>query len=71
MGCWGKDFNGDFFEIGYGNTFTIRDVDVFDYSFTLIRSDRDLSFKVDPNGNPTKDTFFIAGVTKTFDLFSN
>jgi hypothetical protein len=33
--------------------------------------DEDLAFKVDSNGNPTEDTFFYAGIVKTFDLFSN
>lgn len=38
---------------------------------TLTVADKDLSFKVDSNGNPMEDTFFYAGVVKTFDLFSN
>jgi len=71
IGTWGKDFNGDYWEIGYGNTLTVADKDLFDYSFAIIRSDKELSFKVDSNGNPTEDTFFYAGVVKTFDLFSN
>jgi uncharacterized protein (TIGR02001 family) len=70
-GSWGDEFNGDYFEIGYGNTLTVADTDLFDYTFAIIRSDEDLSFKVDENGNPDSDTFFYAGVTKTFDIFSN
>lgn len=69
FGAWGDEFNGDYLEIGYGNTLTVADKDLFDYTFALIRSDKDLSFKVDSNGNPTDDTFFYAGVVKTFDLF--
>lgn len=65
------DVSDDFWEIGYGKTLTVADKDLFDYSFAIIRSDKDLSFKVDGNGNPTEDTFFYAGVVKTFDLFSN
>jgi len=71
LGSWGDDFNGDYWEIGYGNTLSVADKDLFDYTFAIIRSDKDLSLKVDSNGNPTEDTFFYAGVTKTFDLFSN
>ena len=43
---------------------------LFDYTFAIIRSDEDLSFKVDSNGNPTEDTFFYAGVVKYFTLYS-
>jgi uncharacterized protein (TIGR02001 family) len=70
-GTWGDDFDGDYFEVGYGSTLTIGDKDLFDYTFAIIRSDEDLSFKVDSNGNPDDDTFFYAGVTKSFDIFSN
>jgi len=70
-GSWGDEFNGDYFEVGYGNTLTVGDADLFDYTFAIIRSDKDLSFKVDSNGNPTQDTFFYAGVTKSFAIFSN
>jgi uncharacterized protein (TIGR02001 family) len=71
LGSWGDDFNGDYWEIGYGNTLSVADKDLFDYTFAIIRSDKNLSLKDDSNGNPTEDTFFYAGVTKTFDLFSN
>jgi uncharacterized protein (TIGR02001 family) len=70
-GTWGDDFNGDYLEAGYGSTLTVGDTDLFDYSFAIIRSDKNLSLKTDSNGNSTEDTFFYAGVTKTFDLFSN
>ena len=71
MGSWGKDFDGSYWELGYGNTLTVAEKDLFDYTFAIICSDKDLSFKVNSNGNPTEDTFFYAGVVKTFDLFSN
>jgi uncharacterized protein (TIGR02001 family) len=71
VGDWGDDFTGTYVEIGYGSTLTVADKDLFDYSFAIIRSDEDLSLKVDSNGNPTEDTFFYAGVVKHFDLFSN
>lgn len=70
-GTWGNDFDGDYIEIGYGATLTIADTDLFDYSFVIIRSDEMLSLKIDGNGNPDEDTFFYAGVSKSFDLFSN
>jgi len=70
-GTWGDEFEGDYLEIGYGNTLTVGDTDLFDYTFALISTDRNLSLKVDRNGNPSGDTFFYAGVTKSFDIFSN
>jgi uncharacterized protein (TIGR02001 family) len=71
VGNWGNDFEGTFFELGYGNTLTVADKELFDYSFAFVRSDDDLSFKVDSNGNPNEDTFFYAGVVKSFGLYSN
>ena len=71
FGSWGDDFDGDYIEIGYGSTLTVADTDLFDYSFVIIRSDDRLSLKLDQYGNPDDDTFFYAGVTKSFDLFSN
>ena len=71
FGTWGDDFDGDFWEVGYGNTLTVAEKDLFDYTFAIIRSAKESSFKVDSDGNPTEDTFFYAGVVKTFDLFSN
>jgi len=70
-GTWGDEFEGDYLEIGYGNTLSVGDTDLFDYTFAIISTDRNLSLKVDSNGNPTGDTFFYAGVTKSFDIFSN
>lgn len=74
-GTWGDDlFKGvesDFIEIGYGNTLTVADKDLFDYTFAIIRTDKDISFNFDSNGNPDEETFFYAGVVKNFDLFSN
>jgi uncharacterized protein (TIGR02001 family) len=71
FGTWGNDFKGNYWEIGYGNTLSVADKDLFDYTFAIIRSDKDLSLKTDSNGNPTEDTFFYAGVRKTFDIFNN
>jgi uncharacterized protein (TIGR02001 family) len=71
VGSWGDDFDGTYLEVGYGSTLTVADKDLFDYTFAIIRSDEDLSLKVDNDGNPNEDTFFYAGVVKTFDLFSN
>jgi uncharacterized protein (TIGR02001 family) len=71
FGAWGDEFDGEYLEFGYGNTLSVADKNLFDYTFAFIRSDKHLSLKVDNNGNPDEDTFVYAGVTKTFDIFSN
>ncbi len=70
-GTFGNDFDGDYFEIGFGDTLTVGDTDLFDYTFAIISSDKNLSLKVDGNGNPDSDTFIYAGVTKSFKIFSH
>jgi uncharacterized protein (TIGR02001 family) len=70
-GAWGDEFDGDYLEVGYGSTLTVGDTYLLDYSFAIISSDRNLSLKVDSNGTLTGDTFFYAGVTKSFKIFSN
>lgn len=68
FGTWGKDFDGDYWEAGYGNTLTVGDRTLFDYQFAIIRSDENLSLEVDADGRPTENTFFYAGIVKTFGL---
>ena len=36
------DFDGAYYEGGYGNTFTVNDTDLFDYAFAVIYSDSTL-----------------------------
>lgn len=37
-----NDFDGTYYELGYGNTLTVQDTDLFDYALTLIYSDSTL-----------------------------
>jgi len=71
IGVFGEDFDGTYYEIGYGSTLSIGETELFDYSLSIIRSDDDLSFKTDSDGNPNEDTFFVFGITKNFGLYSN
>ncbi len=41
-GFFEDDFDGSYFEGGYGNTLTISDTDLFDYVFAVIHSDATL-----------------------------
>ena len=63
---WGSfydDFDGDYFTAGYGNTLSVADTDLFDYSFSVIYSDDDLL--------GSSDTNIVVEISKTFDIFSN
>jgi uncharacterized protein (TIGR02001 family) len=63
FGSWGKDFDGNYFELGYG-----QDVAGFDLGVHLIRSSKELSGNLDSNFLPTEDTFFVFSISKSFDL---
>jgi uncharacterized protein (TIGR02001 family) len=62
IGTFSNDFSGTYYEAGYGNTLTISDTDLFDYTFTVIYSDEDLSTE---SGS---DTSFVLTLSKSFDL---
>lgn len=62
-GSFGKDIDGDYFELGYG-----KEISGFDFALALIFSDENLSVEVDKNGKPAKDEALILSVSKAFDL---
>lgn len=62
LGTFADDFDGSYAEAGYGNTLTVSDTDLFDYTFTVIYSDEDLA------GGDSSDTNFVLSLSKTFDL---
>ena len=64
VGIFEDDFDGNYYEAGYGNTLTINDVDLFDYSFAVIYSDDKLL-------GGTDDINIVAQISKSFALFSN
>ncbi len=51
-----QDFDGEYFEIGYADTLSIGATDVFDYTFSIIRSSDELSGNTTA-GQPDEDTF--------------
>jgi uncharacterized protein (TIGR02001 family) len=63
-GFFEDDFDGEYYEAGYGNTLTLADTDLFDYSFSVIYSSDDLLGGSD-------DTNIVVGISKSFDLYSN
>lgn len=62
VGTFQNDFSGTYLEGGYGNTLTVGETDLFDYTFTVVHSDDDLA------GGDSSDTNFILTLSKTFDL---
>lgn len=61
VGTFADDFEGSYFEAGYGNTLTVGETDIFDYTFTGIYSDSDLA-------GGSSDANLILTLSKTFDL---
>lgn len=64
VGIFENDFDGNYYEAGYGNTLTVGDVELFDYQFSVIYSDDKLLGGSD-------DINIVASITKQFSLFSN
>jgi len=64
IGIFADDFDGNYYEAGYGDTLTVNDVELFDYSFVVIYSDDKLLGGDD-------DINIVAQITKNFSLFSN
>ena len=50
--------------MGYGNTLSVADTDLFDYSLSIIHSTDDLL------GN-SSDTNIVVEISKTFDVWSS
>jgi uncharacterized protein (TIGR02001 family) len=56
-----NDFDGSYYEAGYGNTLTVQETDLFDYAFAVIYSDSTLL-------GDKSDTNFVFTLSKTFDF---
>jgi uncharacterized protein (TIGR02001 family) len=56
-GTWGRDFTGDYFEVGYGT-----EVSGIELGVAAIFSDKDLA------GGDSSETSFVFTIGKTFDL---
>ena len=65
IGIFSQDFDGEFYEAGYGNTLTVADTDLVDYKFSVIHSTEDLLRRDED------DTSFVLSISKTFAVFSN
>jgi uncharacterized protein (TIGR02001 family) len=56
-----NDFDGSYYEAGYGNTLTIQDTELFDYALAVIYSDSTLL-------GGESDTNLVFTLKKTFDF---
>ncbi|UCG72771.1 MAG: hypothetical protein JSV45_16275 [Chromatiales bacterium] len=66
-GAFYDDFDGDYFTVGYGNTLTVADTDLFDYSLSIIHSTDTLL----ESSTDSSDTNIVVEISKTFDVWSN
>jgi len=60
-GLFADDFDGNYYEAGYGNNLTLKDRDLFDYAIALIYSDSTLL-------GGKSDTNIVFTVSKTFSF---
>ena len=56
-----NDFDGTYYEAGYGSTLTVQETELFDYAFAVIYSDSTLL-------GGSSDTNFVFTLAKTFDF---
>ncbi len=61
VGLFEDDFDGTYFEAGYGGTLSVQETDFLDYAFTVIHSDSTLL-------GGSSDTNFVLTLSKGFDL---
>jgi uncharacterized protein (TIGR02001 family) len=59
IGMFEDDFDGTYFEAGYGGTLTVQDRDLFDYSLAVIQSDSALL-------GDGSDTNFVLSLSRSF-----
>ena len=62
VGSYSKDFDGEYFEAGYGTT-----ISEIDFGVALIVNSKELSDEADSDGNPATGEALIFSISKTFD----
>lgn len=66
VGIFGDDFDGEYYEAGFGSNFEPIGVD---YKLSIIHSTDDLLGDTDDDGDDDDDTSVVLSVSKTFKLF--
>lgn len=67
FGTFGQDFDGEYFELGYGGAFSPGNTDMFDYTLSIIHSSDELSGKIS-SGQPDEDTFLNISFSRGFSF---
>jgi uncharacterized protein (TIGR02001 family) len=65
FGTFSQDFDGEYYEAGYGANFEPIDLD---YRISLVYSSDDLLGDADGDGEPDDDTSVVFSISKTFDI---
>jgi uncharacterized protein (TIGR02001 family) len=65
VGTFSQDFDGEYYEAGYGANFEPIDLD---YRISIVYSSDDLLGDSDGDGEPDDDTSVVFSISKTFDL---
>lgn len=63
IGGYTRDFKGSYLELGYGNTLTVAESNLFDWSLAIIFRGDDL-----PTNGAGDDTYLTLGITKSFAI---
>jgi len=63
IGGYTNDLEGSYVELGYGDTLTIADTNLFDWSLTLVFRGNDL-----PGKGADDETYLNLGITKSFAI---
>ncbi len=61
VGMFEDDFDGNYYEVGYGNTLTVSEKDLFDYNFAVLYSDSTLL-------GGDSDVNLVLSLSKAFDF---
>jgi len=71
IGLWLQDWDGSYFEIGYGNTLEAKDVELFDWTFSLISSNEIENEGCSVNFGCTlgDDVSLVLGVKRSFGIY--
>jgi len=69
VGTFSNDFDGEYIEAGYGDTLSVQETDLFDYTLSIIHSTDDLLNDGDPTTSDER-TQIVFSVSKSFDLLA-
>ena len=73
LGVWTRDFEGWYLDLGYGNTLSVQNVDLVDWTISIVHSD-DIEFESLTCGPGNcllaDETSIVLSISKSFGLYS-